>query len=288
MKIAVAGASGGVGTIVAEALTAAGHEVRAIDVTPPATESVEDFVIADLTSYEQTLGVLERAEAVVNVAGLNGPIPAPEWTAHNTNVLVSYNVLHAAAELGVPRVVQSSSVNAIGLAWSRNPEFDYFPIDLAHRSRNEDGYSLSKLIQELQADSLTRRYEGLSVVSLRLHAVLTGSEQAQMALDLLGRDWAVHGLFGYCTFESVTDAVRRACEVPIAGHEVLWVVEPETFVTEDSRVLSQRYYPDVPIVTPLEGRASFFDTTRTREILGWVASTENAPPAGLITLEEAD
>lgn len=287
MKIAVTGASGMVGTSVTQRLVAFGHEVRAIDLRQPAAEPGGEFVESDLTSYEQTLDALAGAEAVVNLAGLNGPIPAPEWVAHNTNVLISYNVLHAAAELGIPRVVQSSSVNAIGLAWSREPQFDYFPIDLDHRTRNEDGYSLSKLIQEVQADSLTRRYDGLSVVSLRLHAVLTGPEQAQMALDLLGQDWAVHGLFGYCTHDSVADAIQRACEAPITGHEVLWVVEPETFVTQGSRDLAERFYPDVPIVAPMEGRSSFFDTTRTRDVLGWAPSTENAPLTGLITLDTA-
>jgi nucleoside-diphosphate-sugar epimerase len=34
---------------------------------------------------------------------------------HNVNVASSYNALHIAAELGITRVVQASSVNVIGL-----------------------------------------------------------------------------------------------------------------------------------------------------------------------------
>jgi nucleoside-diphosphate-sugar epimerase len=286
MRIAVTGASGGVGTLVSEALARAGHVVREIDVRAASGASGREFVAADLTSHDQALEVLGGVDAIVNLAGVNGPIPAPEWVAHNTNVVISYNVLSAAAELGIPRVVQSSSVNAIGLAWSRNPRFDYFPVDLDHRSRNEDGYSLSKLMQELQADSLTRRHEELSVVSLRLHAVLSDPMEATIALDHLGPDWAIHGLFGYCTHDSVTDAVERACTAAITGHEVLWVVEPETLVAERSEVLAARYYPSVPIVRPLEGRAGFFDTSRTRSLLGWTPSTEKHPPSELITLTD--
>ncbi|WP_167131157.1 NAD-dependent epimerase/dehydratase family protein [Paramicrobacterium chengjingii] len=284
MKIAVAGASGGVGKIVTNALRRSRHQVRGIDRNSSAEETAHEWVTADLTEHDQTLEALKGVDVIVNLAGLNGPIPLPEWEAHNTNVVISYNVLSAAAKLGIHRVVQASSVNAIGLAWSRSPSFDYFPVDLQHRSRTEDGYSLSKLIQELQADSVTRRHDGLSVISLRLHAVLNHAAQAQIALERLGPSWAINGLFGYCTEESVVDAIERACSASVIGHEVLWVVEPETLVDEDSRTLAARFYPDVPFVAPMSGRASFFDTSRTREILGWTPSTEDAPPTDLITL----
>lgn len=283
MKIAVAGAGGGVGKIVTHALKRS-HQIRGIDRDPSAEGIAHEWVTADLSAHDQTLEALKGVDVVVNLAGLNGPIPLPEWEAHNTNVVISYNVLSAAAELGIRRVVQASSVNAIGLAWSRSPQFDYFPVDLKHRSRTEDGYSLSKFIQELQADSVTRRHDDLSVVSLRLHAVLKDVTQAQIALEHLGPSWAINGLFGYCTEGSVADAVERACSASIIGHEILWIVESETLVDEDSRTLAARYYPDVPFAASMTGRSSFFDTSRTREVLGWTPSTEGTPQPGLITL----
>jgi len=54
--------------------------------------------------------------------------------------------------------------------------------------------------------------------------------------------WAVDGLFGYCTFESVASAVELALTAPIVGAETLWVVEPETFSTMPPAELAHTYY----------------------------------------------
>lgn len=59
---------------------------------------------------------------------------------------MSYNILRAAAELGIARVAQASSINAIGGYLSQGgPTFDYFPVDEQHAARPHDPYSLSKL-----------------------------------------------------------------------------------------------------------------------------------------------
>lgn len=278
MRIAVTGSSGIVGSRLTGALTDSGHEVFAIDRGERPEGLDVEFRGADLTSFEQARDGLRGADAVVHLAGINAPVAAPEWQVHGNNTASSYNVLAAAAELGISRVVQSSSVNAIGMSWSREPEFDYFPVDLAHRSRNEDGYSLSKLVQELQADSITRRFEGMSVVSLRLHAVLENAAQAQMFIDHFGERWAVNGLFGYCTHGSVDAAIERACTAPISGHEVLWVTEPETFATTPSAELAERFYPDVERRKPFDGHEAFFDISRTIEVLDWSPETLSNPP----------
>ena len=268
MKLAITGALGMVGRGIATMLSDGGHDVRLIDRLEPADGTDLPFVKADLTQYDEALEAVRGVDAIVHLAGINAPIVAPEVVVHNNNVVSSYNVLYAAAELGIARVVQSSSVNAIGLSWSRKPVFDYFPIDVDHRTRNEDGYSLSKLMQEAQADSLTRRHAGLSIVSLRLHAVLTGPEQAVQGTEMLGESWAINGLFGYCTYETVARAVERSLTVQISGHEKMWIVEPETFSEIPSATLAAQYFPDVPLRRPLQGRESFFDLSRTYELLG--------------------
>jgi UDP-glucose 4-epimerase len=128
-------------------------------------------------------------------------------------------------------------------------------------------------VQELQADSLTRRWDHFSVVSLRLHAVLEEAAEAQRFIDMVGPDWAVNGLFGFCTFESVADAFEKALSAPVNGHEVLWVTEETTFSDEPTEELCARYFPDVPLRSPLPGMSTFFDISRTREVLGWTPST---------------
>ena len=268
MKIAITGALGMVGRGVTGRLAAEGHEIKLIDRQDPGESVDHQFVKVDLTQFALARDAVSGADAIVHLAGINAPIVAPEVEIHNNNVTTSYNILSAAAELGIPRVVQASSVNAIGLAWSRQPVFDYFPIDLDHQTRNEDGYSLSKYIQELQADSLTRRYERLSVVSLRLHAVLTGPDQAADVIEMLGEDWAINGLFGYCTYRTATDAINRSLTAQVRGHERLWITEPVTFSDIPSATLAARHFPEVPLRRPLVEHESFFDLRRTKQVLG--------------------
>ena len=93
---------------------------------------------------------------------------------HNTNLVSSYNALRAAVEVGMTRICQASSVNAVGHAFSRRARYDYFPLNEAHPSYAEDPYSRSKYVCEAQADALVRRYdaEGVAVASLLFHWVV--------------------------------------------------------------------------------------------------------------------
>ena len=84
----------------------------------------------------------------------------------------SYNALRAAVEHGITRICQASSVNAIGLSYSRAPRFDYFPIDEQHPNYSEEPYGLSKWICEQQADTFARRYEDIRIASMRFHWVV--------------------------------------------------------------------------------------------------------------------
>ncbi len=147
-----------------------GHFVVAIDKKVPYGRDGGDsgpgaprphWLTVDVTDYPPLLVAFEGCDAVVHLAAFPGPGQAAEWAVHNNNVVSSYNALHAAASLGIPRICQASSVNAIGGAYSRAPRFDYFPLDEAHPSYNEDPYSLSKWICEQQAASIARRHDGL-------------------------------------------------------------------------------------------------------------------------------
>src|SRR5207302_4146550 len=130
------------------------------------------FVQADLSDYEAFEKALHDCDALIHMAAIPSPGHHPDHVVHNNNVVSSYNALRAAAELGIQRVCQASSINAIGMAYSRRPHYDYFPLDERHPTYNEDPYSLSKWICELQAESMVRRYEDMTIASMRFHGVV--------------------------------------------------------------------------------------------------------------------
>jgi UDP-glucose 4-epimerase len=268
-RIAVTGARGQVGQAVVAAALAAGHQVVAIDLSPPSADSPNlSSVVADVTSHPGLLRAAEGCTALVHLAAHPTPNHRPDHEVHDHNVTGSYHALTVAAELGMTHVCLASSVNAIGGYYSRQPRYDYFPVDERHPSYTEDPYGLSKWIAETQADNLARRYDRLTIASLRLHAVVDDPPE-YLARSRRWPEAAARHLWGYTSL----DAAARACLLALAadfpGHEVFYVVAPHTTMDTPTRDLCRRYYPDVPFRRELTGTESPFDCSKAERLLGW-------------------
>ena len=220
MRVAVTGAAGRLGARAVALLAGQGHSVVAIDRSVPggsADDPRTDWRLADLTDYRSVLGAFDGCDAVVHLSALVGLGHAPEPEIHHNNVVGSYNALHAAASLGIRRICQASSVNAVGGAYSRAPRFDYFPLDEAHPSYTEDAYSLSKWICEQQAASIARRHDGLPIASLRFHMCVEDRDRAAEAVRA-HPGTAVKDLWGYVSLASAAGPLKEASERAI-GHD---------------------------------------------------------------------
>jgi nucleoside-diphosphate-sugar epimerase len=269
MRVGVTGAAGRVGQVVARLLVTSGHTVVGIDrAGSPRGESACEIVEADTRRYEELLKALDGCDAVVHLAAHPSPRARPGYEVHNDNVTSSYNVLCAAAELGIRRLCQASSVNAVGAAYSRAPHFDYFPVDELHPTYNEDPYSLSKWICEEQADSLARLLPDMTIASLRLHAVVAsrsdGEERLRQRADVCRRD-----LWGYTTADGAARACLAALEATYRGHERFFVVADRTCCPLPSLRLRAEYYAAVPLRGDLPDNRSFFDSSKAANVLGW-------------------
>jgi UDP-glucose 4-epimerase len=221
-----------------------------------------------MTDYAAVAEAISGCDAVIHLAAINGPGRDPDHVVHNNNVVSSYNALRAAVEAGVPRVCQASSVNAIGGRFSRLPRYDYFPIDERHPAYPEDPYSLSKWICEQQADAVARRHDGTAIASLRLHGVVEHRADTAWWIDHPD-DFVARQLWGYTGREAAARACLLGVTADFRGHEVFYVVAPETMVDTPSLDLAARHYPKVPVRGDLSGNRGFFDTGKAGEILGW-------------------
>ncbi len=271
MNVVVTGGSGRVGEVTTRSLTDAGHEVVVVDTSPPnhGIPAGASFVHASATDYGALLAACRHAEAIVHLAGIAKPVGHAPQVVHNTNVVASYNVLCAAAELGISRVVMASSVNAIGLTWSRNPVFDYFPVDEQHATRNEDPYSLSKWVGEIQADSMVRLHPELRVASLRLHMFMADHAEALHWSVGEYAESARRGLWGYTTHRMWVDALVLALTAPFSGHEKFYIVADRNVLRESSKELALSQFPEVKVRGRLDGDTGFFDCGHARDLLGW-------------------
>ncbi len=271
MKIAITGGSGGVGRAIIAMALAQGHSLINIDRAPPPEGSVDPsvlFVEADIGDYDALREAFSGCDAVIHMAAIPSPGHHPDHVVHNNNVVGSYNVLRAAAERGIMRVCQASSINAVGAAYSRQPRYDYFPLDERHPTYNEDPYSLSKWICEQQADSFARRYEGMSIASMRFHWVVPERAIAAEYSKRIGPALAKH-LWGYTLAEAAARACLLSLTAGFAGHEVFFIVAPDTVTDSPSLELAHTYFPDVPVRGDLGGNRSFFNCSKAERLLGW-------------------
>jgi nucleoside-diphosphate-sugar epimerase len=277
VKIAVTGGSGGIGRAITDAALKRGDSLVSIDrVAPPEPIAGVTYVTTDMADYDGLVAAFAGCDAVIHMAAIPHPMNDPNHVVHNNNVVGSYNALRAAAEHGILRVCQASSVNAIGQAYSRAPRYDYFPIDEVHPNYAEDPYSLSKWICEQQADAFARRYEGMSIASMRFHWVLPHRAHAREHYEKLGWDPTKH-LWAYTRRDMAADACLRAIDRDLGGHEVFYIVAPDIALNQPSRDLAARHFAGVPIRAPFEGQASFMTSAKAERLLGWVHPSGDIP-----------
>ncbi len=280
MKIAVTGASGGIGRAIVAEAERRGHSVVGIDRAEHpdvAASDTRQFIHATTDDFDALKAAFAGCDAVIHMAAIPSPVRDPGHVVHNNNVVGSFNALQAAAENGIMRVCQASSVNAIGHSFSINPRYDYFPIDEQHANYSEDGYSLSKWICEQQADGFVRRFPGMVIASMRFHFVCDDRSIAQ-ALYEPSRSKA-HHLWAYTRRDAAADACLLSLEAPITGHEVFYIVAPDTISDTPSRELAAEFLPDVEVRDGLTANRSFFNSAKAERLLGWTHG--NVDPARL-------
>ena len=151
-KILVTGADGFIGSHLTEALVRAGHDVRAfvlynsfnswgwLDHCDPAVKGKFEVFAGDVRDYQSVATGMKGCDTVLHLAALIA-IPysysAPSSYV-DTNVKGTLNVVQAARDLGVSKVVHTSTSEVYGTA-------QFVPITEEHPLQGQSPYSASKI-----------------------------------------------------------------------------------------------------------------------------------------------
>ena len=276
-RILVTGAEGNIGSAVCERLAGHGALITGLSLVTAADagrpEPPMDRVLhGDTTDVDTVADALTDVDLVVHLAAIPSPGGHPPYTVFRTNVNSTFNVLSQAAERGIRRAVFASSINHTGLPFNSHDVLPaYYPIDTSLPSDLDDGYALSKYVDEISA-TMIHRHWGLDSVGFRFPFV-GPVDRIHRHAENVSKNPA-HGAREAWSYLDVRDAalaVELALTVPLTGSVPVYVAADMTlqpYATED---LLDRYAPGVLRNRRFVGREVPLDLTRARQLLGFRA-----------------
>ncbi|MBH68410.1 MAG: epimerase [Rhodospirillaceae bacterium] len=241
-RVLVTGAGGLMGGYVIDEL--AGHcRLSGLDILPDTRglPHIQDTIL----NIDAVRRACEGVDAVVQIAAIPNIWSGSGEEIIHTNVTGTWNVLKAAEEAGVKRIIVTSSDSVIGytvLSGAMIPP-NYVPVDEKHICRPTDPYALSKKICEEMARSFVDR-DAFEAVVMRPVFVLYPDLEAEVlarAADPEGYSGPVAGghkppgggaMWHYIDPRDLALAYRQALELDKPGFGPYFLCGPNTLAPD--------------------------------------------------------
>jgi len=269
-KIVVTGGSGRLGQFVIRDLLANGYQVLSLDRVPPREKLCTSW-LADLRHSGDLFEAMRESYGVIHLGAYQAPNLAPDAETLSNNVSATYNVLRAAADVRVKKVVIASSTAAFGFIYAKNlwaPE--YLPLDEDHPSKPQDSYGLSKVLGEHIADSIVAVHEDMTVSSLRFPGV-----NFDLSYESFKERWRnprsrTSGFWTYIDARDAAMTCRLALEAKFTGHEVFIASATKNCMIQPTIELIKKYLPHGAKIKKVSGTHwSCVDSAKARRMLGF-------------------
>jgi nucleoside-diphosphate-sugar epimerase len=256
-------------------LAEAGHEVVNFDVADrPDLELPGQFCRVDLTNAGKVYDALFqfRPEGICHLAANPAPSGQAQIDVFDNNVLSAHNILQAAGDIGVSRVVYASSEMATGLLTDGTVP-DRIPFDESERRPSPNAYALSKYLSEVIADSLAVRYPETAWVGLRINNVIPPDTFGRFEAKWEDPSLSKGNFWSYIDARDVGTAYRAALEGSSTGHEVCLIAAADTRAKRGLRELMAEHYDGYDrFADDYADPKSAFDCTKMHTLFGWTPS----------------
>ena len=282
-RVLVTGSSGRLGRSVVAVLAECGHEVIEVDLSVPAASPGTERIAADLTDAGQASAVLAgaRADAVIHLAAIAVPFSAPEQHILRTNASLAYNVMQAAVDAGVRKIVTASSPTVFGYGSPAGWVPERLPLDEDVRPRPWNAYALSKLLAERTMEMFAaQKGDEVRLAAFRPCYVVAPEEwrgaPTQQGHTILQRldDPALSApaLFNYVDARDVggfLDTLLGALD-DIPNAQTFIVGAEDALARRPLAELMPVYWPQTAgLAEGLTGTAPAFSIEKARRLLGW-------------------
>jgi nucleoside-diphosphate-sugar epimerase len=269
-KVVVTGGSGRLGQFVIRELLAHGYQLLSLDRAAPREKLCTSWLV-DLRQAGDLFEALRDAYGVIHLGAYQAPNLAPDAETLSNNVSATYNVLRAAADMDVKKIVVASSTAAFGFIYAAKlwaP--DYLPVDEDHPSKPQDSYGLSKVLGEQIADSMVSVRKDITVSSLRFPGV-----NFDLSYESFRDRWRnpparASGFWTYIDARDAAMTCRLALEAKFKGHQVFIASAPKNCMIQPTRELVSKYLPQGAKIRKVSGSHwSCVDSAKARRMLGF-------------------
>ncbi|HEY2917737.1 MAG TPA: NAD(P)-dependent oxidoreductase [Candidatus Binatia bacterium] len=269
-KIVVTGGSGRLGQFVIRDLLAHGYAVLSLDRVPPREKLCPSW-LADLRHPGDLFEAMRESYGVIHLGAYQAPNLAPDAETFSNNVSSTYNVLRAATDLGVNKVVIASSTAAFGFIYAKDLWAPlYLPLDENHPSKPQDSYGLSKVLGEQIADSAVTVHKEMTISSLRFPGVNFDVSYENFRERWRNPQSRASGFWTYIDARDAAMACRLALEAKFAGHEVFIASAPKNCMIQPTPELIKEYLPKGTKIKKMSGTHwSCVDSAKARRMLGF-------------------
>jgi UDP-glucose 4-epimerase len=292
-KALVTGGAGFIGSHLVRALLERGDEVRVLDNFSTGNRANLDgldveVVEGELRSYERVHNAVRGADVVYHLGAL-GSVPRSvqdPLTSSAVNVEGTLNVLLAARDEGVRRVVFSSSSSVYGVQ-------DELPAREEAAPNPISPYGVAKLAAERYCVSFSRVYERFETVVLRYFNVFGPRQSPRsqyaavvplfIAAIAAGEPVRIEGdgeqRRDFTYVSNVVDATLRAAEAADASGRVFNVAASDPASVNEladaiGRILGKEVRRQPAPPRPGDIRESWADVRAARETLGWAPAVD--------------
>ncbi|MGH9803198.1 MAG: SDR family oxidoreductase [Blastocatellia bacterium] len=285
----VTGGAGFIGSHIAEALVKRGDRVRVLDnLMTGKRENLAhlagkvEFIEADIRDYTATRQAVEGVNIVYHEAAIPSvprSVAEPQLN-HEANVNGTFNVLMAARDAGVKRVIFAASSSAYG-------DTEVLPKTETMLPNPLSPYAAAKLVGELYCQVFTQVY-GLETVALRYFNVFGPRQDptspysgviSKFVTSLLNNQAPT--IFGdgeqsrdFTYIANVVDANLRAAEAPEAAGQVMNLgigqrITLNQLFEELQKIIGTNLKPEYKEIRAGDVRHSLADIARAENLLGY-------------------
>ena len=262
MRILVTGSSGGIGKVTCGRLEGLGHEVRPFDIQRN----------DDLRDFQQVREAVKGCDAIVHAGAIPGDSDGKEEAVLASNAQGTWNILLAAVEHQIPKVIHFSSIQALGIVGGHHLPL-YLPVDDAYPRHPRTPYQIGKHLGEETCKAFSERW-GITTISLRPMLVAHAPNYADWK-DVQASEGMKHVLWAYTDVEDLVDVVVLGLESSLKGHHAFLVASEDTTMNETTLELVRQHWADIPQRISLEDwtvtnpHRSLIDCSGLKEKLGW-------------------